>query len=162
MNNTFDSLFNLLCRHQVASLLLLTSALALLLWLALLRPQRVELYALREELQVLEQTRQHLRVQSGSLPDEPELRAQLDELTLRSSSSGGSLENILVARGAQLEQWQPDAQPRTLTLKMGWQQFQPLFAELTADTFAFPAAFLLEAQQGLLRAQLWLEDEDVS
>ncbi|RKJ84739.1 hypothetical protein D7S44_18310 [Pantoea piersonii] len=89
------------------------------------------------------------------------LRAQLTDIADHSDAPRAvPLETLLAARGSQLEAWQPESEPRSVTLLLAWEQFQPLFADLASTEVPFPARFLLEARQGKVWARLWLEGDD--
>ncbi|MEC4256698.1 hypothetical protein VJV57_26165 [Escherichia coli] len=145
-------------------ILLMAAALSLLLicWIAILRPLKVAQSALLlslEQQQHSLQRRQHQLAQNPSLETLQQQWVQASA-QLRSASSAPALEALLAARGQQLEQWQPDAQPRALTLHLQWAQFQPLFAEMAKSSAPFPQRFQLAMQQTHLVAELWLEHED--
>ncbi|WP_371244547.1 hypothetical protein [Pantoea sp. KPR_PJ] len=135
---------------------------ALALWLMLIQPRRLAQQRVHAEVSLLEHAYQHQLMQLRALPAETQMHAQLAELARAPSLSTRSarLEALLAARGHQLEKWQPEAEPRMLTLQLAWPQFQPLFAELAQAATPFPSRFLLEAEQGRLRVSVWLEKQD--
>jgi len=111
----------------------------------------------------LTRTLQQRQQQWRQHPDNEVLQVQLAEIQRARSVSGTSglaLEAILAARRNQLEEWQPDAPSRVLTLHLQWPAFQSLFAELADASAPFPVHFLLLAQPQFLIAQLWLESDD--
>lgn len=162
MNNLREYWLHLSLRRQIATATVLLTVAALALWLLFIQPQRLAQQALRAELGVLEHAYQQQLAQLRALPAEALLRSQLASLARAPDASTRNLllEAILAARGNQLETWQPESEPRTLTLLLGWPQFQPLFAELAQAATPFPVRFLLEAQQGWLQASFWLENND--
>ncbi|CAK6488510.1 hypothetical protein PANNVG_00251 [Pantoea sp. Nvir] len=162
MNSVLERWFHLPLRQQTVTMAACCAVLALAVWLLLLRPQRLAQQALRADIARLEQQYQQRLAQLRTLPDEAQLRAQLAESALppEASSHAAPLDAVLAARGSQLEAWQPESEPRALTLLLGWEQFLPLFAELARTTTPSPARFLLEARQGKVQAKLWLESDD--
>lgn len=162
MNSVLERWLHLPLRAQIVIITACFAAAALALWLLLLRPQRLAQQALRADLARLEQSYQLQQAQLKTLPDAALLRAQLAEAARQPdpASRAAPLEAVLAARGSQLEAWRPESEPRALTLLLAWEQFQPLFAELARAAAPFPARFLLEARQGKVQAQLWLERDD--
>lgn len=141
------------------------ACLLMLSWLVWLRPELRALTAEQQRLKPLTTTLQLRQQQWRQNPPNALLQAQLISPAVRSASgasgtSGQAIEILLTSRRDQLEQWQPDTQPRTLTLHLQWQEFQPLFTELVQAAAPFPAHFLLLAQPEHLVAQLWLEPDD--
>lgn len=147
---------------RYGTLAAVASGVLLLSWLVWLRP---ELKALAAEQQRLDQLMKMLQLRQHQWSQNPPnalLQAQLIP-PVTPPSPGDSvqvIETLLASRRGQLEQWHPDAQPRTLTLHLQWQEFQPLFAELAQAAAPFPAQFQLFAQPQHLVAQLWLEADD--
>jgi len=162
MNSPVEYWLHLSLRRQIVIATAALAAVAVALWLLFIQPQRLAQQTLRAELSVLEHAYQHQLAQLNALPAETLLRSQLADLVHAPDASARSalLEAVLAARGNQLETWQPESEPRTLTLQLAWPQFQPLFAELAKAATPFPARFLLEAQQGRLQASFWLESND--
>ncbi|WP_337012359.1 HofO family protein [Pantoea sp. AS142] len=140
-----------------------SSGLLLLSWILWLRPQQQTLTAEQQALFELTRTLQQRQQEWRQNPDNTQLQAQLQSMQSArpaSGASGRAVEEILAARRSQLEEWQPDASSRTLTLHLQWQAFQSLFAELADAAAPFPVHFQLLAQPQFLVAQLWLEPED--
>jgi len=162
MNSVLERWLHLPLRRQIAILAACFAAATLALWLLLLRPQQLAQQALRADIARLEQAYQQQLAQLSALPDEALLRAQLADSARQTEapSRAAPLDAVLAARGSQLQAWQPESEPRALTLLLAWEQFQPLFAELARTTAPFPARFLLEARQGKVQAKLWLESDD--
>nr|WP_194710284.1 hypothetical protein [Pantoea agglomerans] len=140
----------------------LLSGLLLLSWILLLRPQQQALIAEQQTLLQLTRTLQLRQHQWRQNPDNAQLQAQLQSIQIArsASASGRAVEEILAARRNQLEEWQPDAPSRMLTLHLQWPAFQSLFAELAQASAPFPVHFQLLAQPQYLVAQLWLEPDD--
>ncbi|KIC87171.1 hypothetical protein RN49_09725 [Pantoea agglomerans] len=140
----------------------LLSGLLLLSWILWLRPQQQALIAEQQTLLQLTRTLQLRQNQWRQNPDNVQLQAQLQSIQMArsASASGRAVEEILAARRNQLEEWQPDAPSRMLTLHLQWPAFQSLFAELAQASAPFPVHFQLLAQPQYLEAQLWLEPDD--
>nr|WP_244639744.1 hypothetical protein [Pantoea agglomerans] len=134
----------------------------LLSWILWLRPQQQALIAEQQTLLQLTRTLQLRQHQWRQNPDNAQLQAQLQSMQIArsASASGRAVEEILAARRSQLEEWQPDAPSRMLTLHLQWPAFQSLFAELAQASAPFPVHFQLLAQPQYLVAQLWLEPDD--
>lgn len=147
---------------RYGTLAAVASALLILCWLMWLRPERQALVTQQQKLQQLTSQLQLRQRQWHQNPPNALLQAQL--LTQAASPSAVTsvqgVETVLASRRGQLEQWQPDARPRTLTLHLQWQSFQPLFAELAQAAAPFPARFRVLAQPQHLVVQLWLEPDD--
>jgi hypothetical protein len=140
----------------------LLSGLLLLFWILWLRPQQQALIAEQQTLLQLTRTLQLRQHQWRQNPDNAQLQAQLQSMQIARSASASrcAVEEILAARRSQLEEWQPDAPSRMLTLHLQWPAFQSLFAELAQASAPFPVHFQLLAQPQYLVAQLWLEPDD--
>ena len=138
----------------------LLSGLLLLSWILWLRPQQQALIAEQQTLLQLTRTLQLRQHQWRQNPDNAQLQLQSIQIARSASASGRAVEEILAARRNQLEEWQPDAPSRMLTLHLQWPAFQSLFAELADASAAFPVHFQLLAQPQFLVAQLWLEPDD--
>lgn len=139
--------------------------LLMLSWLVWLRPELTALAAEQQRLKPLTKKLQLRQQQWQQNPPNARLQAELIPPAARpasgaSATSGQAIEILLTSRRDQLEQWQPDIQPRTLTLHLQWLEFQPLFADLAQAAAPFPLHFLLLAQPQHLEAQLWLEPDD--
>ncbi|MDU6387369.1 MULTISPECIES: hypothetical protein [unclassified Pantoea] len=162
MNSALEWWLHLPLRRQIGIVAACFAAATLALWLLLLRPQQLAQKALRADIARLEQKYQQQMAQLNALPDETLLHAQLADSARQSeaSSRAAPLDAVLTARGSQLQAWQPETEPRALTLLLAWEQFLPLFAELARTTAPFPTRFLLEARQGKVQAKLWLESDD--
>lgn len=161
MNSVLERWLRLPLRGQIAMATACFVLATLMLWLLLVRPQRLAQQELRVDIARLEQSYQQQLAQLSALPAEALLRAQLTDIADHSDAPRAvPLETLLAARGSQLEAWQPESEPRSVTLLLAWEQFQPLFADLASTEVPFPARFLLEAHQGKVRARLWLESDD--
>lgn len=144
---------------------LAASMLLLLLpgWLLLLRPQQLAQQQLQQDLAALRSAARQYQLQLNQLPEPAALleRRQRAEAQLAAQPEGGSVETLLAERGEQLASWQPDAEPKQLSLHLNWDEFQPLFAHLQRlQPTPLPARFLLQADKDRLSAQLWLEIGD--
>lgn len=163
MNEWCDRWWQMAVLPRYGLLVALSSGLLLFSWLLWLRPQQQVLTAEKQELHRLSLTLQQRQQQWRQNPDNAQLQAQLQSMqTARPAwdASGRAVEEILAARRNQLEEWQPDAPSRTLTLHLQWPAFQSLFAELADASAPFPVHFQLLAQSQFLVAQLWLEPDD--
>ncbi|ORM53812.1 hypothetical protein HA41_07260 [Pantoea conspicua] len=147
---------------RYGTLAAVASALLILCWLMWLRPERQTLVTQQQKLQQLMSQLQLRQRQWHQNPPNALLQAQLLTQAAPPSAvtSVQGVETVLASRRGQLEQWQPDARPRTLTLHLQWQSFQPLFAELAQAAAPFPARFRVLAQPQHLVVQLWLEPDD--
>jgi len=147
---------------RYGTLAAVVSALLILCWLMWLRPERQALVNQQQKLQQLTSQLQLRQRQWHQNPPNALLQAQLLTQAAPPSAvtSVQGVETVLASRRGQLEQWQPDARPRTLTLHLQWQSFQPLFAELAQAAAPFPARFRVLAQPQHLVVQLWLEPDD--
>lgn len=137
--------------------------LVLLAWLLLLRPQQQAQQQLQQKLAGLKQKAQQRQLQLNQPPALSTLlqQQQQTEAQLAASTHSGSLEALLAARGDQLASWQPDGEPKQLSLSLSWREFQPLFSQLqTLQPAPLPARFLLQAEKDRLLALLWLEVKD--
>lgn len=161
MNSVLERWLRLPLRGQIAMATACFVLATLVLWLLLVRPQRLAQQELRVDIARLKQSYQQQLAQLSALPAEALLRAQLADIAGHSDAPRAApLEALLAARGSQLEAWQPESEPRSLTLLLAWEQFQPLFADLASTEVPFPVRFLLEARQGKVWARLWLESDD--
>ncbi len=163
MSEWWDRWWQMDALPRYGLLAVLSSGLLLLSWLLWLRPHQQALTAEKQELHKLSRTLQQRQQQWRQNPDNAQLQAQLQSMQIARSTPGASgraVEAILAARRNQLEEWQPDAPSRTLTLHLQWPAFQSLFAELADASAAFPVHFQLLAQPQFLVAQLWLEPDD--
>lgn len=147
---------------RYGTLAAVASALLILCWLMWLRSERQALVNQQQKLQQLTSQLQLRQRQWHQNPPNALLQAQLLTQAAPPSAvtSVQGVETVLASRRGQLEQWQPDARPRTLTLHLQWQSFQPLFAELAQAAAPFPARFRVLAQPQHLVVQLWLEPDD--
>lgn len=82
------------------------------------------------------------------------------QMPQRGSAASASLEQLVNTRGAQLQNWQPQAQPSELVLQLEWREFMPLFSELAGTAQPVPQRFSLRSGARLLTAELWLEQSD--
>lgn len=163
MNEWWDRWWQMAAVPRYGVLAALSSGLLLLSWILWLRPQQQALTTEQQALLLLTRTLQQRQQQWHQNPDNTQLQAQLQAMKIArpaSAASGLAVETILAARRYQLEEWQPDAPSRTLTLHLQWPAFQSLFAELADASAPFPLHFQLLAQPQFLVAQLWLESDD--
>ena len=143
-------------------LLMLSLGLFALTWIVLLRPQQQMREAQARQLEQMRQQQQQRLQQLASLPAIDVLQSEISQLQQPTKDAGTqqTLERIVAARGSQLEAWHPDSQPQQLQLRLAWPQFLPLFSELASTRLAVPQRFQLQAEQGVLNTQLWLESDD--
>lgn len=162
MSEWWDRWWQMAAIARYGLLAALLSGLLLLSWILWLRPQQQALIAEQQTLLQLTRTLQLRQNQWRQNPDNVQLQAQLQSIQIArsASASGRAVEEILAARRNQLEEWQPDAPSRMLTLHLQWPAFQSLFAELAQASAPFPVHFQLLAQPQYLEAQLWLEPDD--
>jgi len=163
VNEWWDRWWQMAAFARYGSLAALSSGLLLLSWILWLRPQQQALTAEQQTLLQLTRTLQQRQQQWRQNPNNAQLQARLQSMQIArsaSDASGHAVEEILAARLSQLEEWQPDAPSRTLTLHLQWPAFQSLFAELARASAPFPVHFQLLAQPQYLVAQLWLEPDD--
>ena len=162
MSEWWDRWWQMAAIARYGLLAALLSGLLLLSWILWLRPQQQALIAEQQTLLQLTRTLQLRQNQWRQNPDNVQLQAQLQSIQMArsASASGRAVEEILAARRNQLEEWQPDAPSRMLTLHLQWPAFQSLFAELAQASAPFPVHFQLLAQPQYLEAQLWLEPYD--
>ena len=139
---------------------LVAAAVLLLLWLLLLQPQQQELAQQRTALTAL--TAQQSQLQQALQPSVATLTQEIAMLQMpqRGSAASASLEQLVNTRGAQLQNWQPQAQPSELVLQLEWREFMPLFSELAGTAQPVPQRFSLRSGARLLTAELWLEQSD--
>jgi len=162
MNELFQRWLMLTLMRRLAWLCLLYLACGVLAWWLLLRPQQL---AQAVQLRQLEQLRQQQHQRQQQLAAQPAPAALQSEIAVlqqpeMKAQEPRALESIVAARGNQLEAWHPDNQPQQLQLRLNWTQFLPLFSELANTELAVPQRFQLQAEQGVLNAQLWLEGDD--
>lgn len=167
MNELIQRWLQLSLTWRMLSLLLLALLLLALAWLLLLRPQQQRFSALQQQLSQLAQQHQQRRQQHqqrrqqlDARPAIERLQAEIATLQPLAAAASVSLEQLVAARGSQLEAWHPDSQPQQLALRLSWPQFLPLFSGLAATALAVPQRFQLQAEQGVLRTELWLESDD--
>jgi len=163
MNEGWERWWQMAAVPRYGLLAVLASGLLLLCWIVWLRPQQQALAAEQQALLQLNRTLQQRQQLWRQHPDNAQLLAQIGSMQLTTSASGssdGAVEAILAARHHQLEEWQPDAPSRTLTLHLQWPAFQSLFTEFAGAAAPFPVHFQLLAQPHHLVAQLWLEPDD--
>ena len=159
MSDWWDRWWQMAAIARYGLLVALSSGLLLLFWILWLRPQQQALIAEQQTLLQLTRTLQLRQHQWRQNPDNAQLQS-MQIARSASTASGGAVEEILAARRSQLEEWQPDAPSRMLTLHLQWPAFQSLFAELAQASAPFPVHFQLLAQPQYLVAQLWLEPDD--
>ncbi|BAN98902.1 hypothetical protein E05_41360 [Plautia stali symbiont] len=99
-------------------------------------------------------------LQLHARPAIEQLQAEIATLQPAATAASVSLELLVAARGNQLEAWHPDSQPQQLALRLSWTQFLPLFSGLAATALAVPQRFQLQAEQGMLHSEFWLESDD--
>ncbi|MDH2069158.1 hypothetical protein [Pantoea sp. GD03673] len=163
MNEWWDRWWQMAAVPRYGMLAAVSSGLLLLSWVFWLRPQQQALIVEQQTLTQLNRTLDQRQQQWHQNPDNAQLQAQLQAMQNArpaSGASGRAVEAILAARRHQLEEWQPDAPSRTLTLHLQWQPFQSLFAEFADASVPFPVHFQLLSQPQHLVAQLWLEPDD--
>ncbi|MEB5974064.1 HofO family protein [Pantoea dispersa] len=160
MNELIQRWLQLSLTWRMLSLLLLALLLLALAWLLLLRPQQQRSSALQQQLSQLAQQYQQRQQQLDARPTIERLQAEIAALQPLAAAASVSLEQLVAARGSQLEAWHPDSQPQQLALRLSWPQFLPLFSGLAATALAVPQRFQLQAEQGVLRTELWLESDD--
>ncbi|MFT4270782.1 MAG: hypothetical protein QM578_07220 [Pantoea sp.] len=161
MNEGLQRLMHLALPWRAALLLALPLLVLALGWLVVLLPQQ-QMRAGQERQLVQQAQLEQQRLQRLALhPPVAELLVEISELQQPATFSPPQLlETLLAARGTQLEAWQPESQPQHIVLKLNWQQFTPLFAELAHTALPVPERFQLQADQGTLMTQLWLESRD--
>ena len=139
---------------------LVVATMLLLLWLLQLRPQHQALAQQRTALAEL--TVQQRQLQQALHPSIDSLATEIAKLQARQreSATTSSLEQLVNTRGAQLQNWQPQAQPSELVLQLEWREFMPLFSELAGTAQPVPQRFSLRSGARLLTAELWLEQSD--
>ncbi|MCL9648175.1 MULTISPECIES: hypothetical protein [Pantoea] len=139
---------------------LVAAAVLLLLWLLLLQPQQQALAQQRTALTAL--SAQQSQLQQALQPSVATLTQEIAMLQMpqRGSAASASLEQLVNTRGAQLQNWQPQAQPSELVLQLEWREFMPLFSELAGTAQPVPQRFSLRSGARLLTAELWLEQSD--
>ncbi|WP_343551581.1 hypothetical protein [Pantoea sp.] len=162
MNDLLQRWLMLTLPLRIGWLALLSLVILMLVWLVMIRPQQ-QVHASQQRQ--LEQMRQQQQQRQQKLAALPALDALHTEIALLQQPASGvearqTLESIVAARGAQLEAWHPDSQPQQLQLRLAWPQFIPLFSELASTTLPVPQRFQLQAEQGVLNTQLWLENDD--
>lgn len=162
MNDLLQRWLMLTLPLRIGWLGLLSLMILILVWLVMIRPQQ-QVHATQQRQ--LEQMQQLQLQRQQKLATLPALNALQTEIALLQQPASGAearqtLENIVAARGAQLEAWHPDSQPQQLQLRLLWPQFLPLFNELASTTLPVPQRFQLQAEQGVLNTQLWLENDD--
>lgn len=162
MNDLLQRWLMLTLPLRMAWLLMLSLLLFVLVWLALLRPQQQMREAQDRQLNQQRQQQQQRQQKLASLPAIDALQIEIAMLQQPATDVGvlQTLETIVAARGKQLEAWHPDSQPQQLQLRLIWSQFLPLFSELASTALPVPQRFQLQADQGVLNTQLWLESED--
>ncbi len=162
MNELLQRWLMLTLLWRMAWLCALSLALSMLVWLLLLRPNQQMQAAQYRQLEQMQQQQHQRQQQLAAQPTIASLQSEIAALQppIVAADEKQTLEAIVAARGNQLEAWHPDNQPQQLQLKLEWVQFLPLFSELAHTTLAVPQRFQLQAEQGALHTQLWLEDED--
>ncbi|NIE72529.1 hypothetical protein F3J39_16850 [Pantoea sp. Acro-807] len=107
-------------------------------------------------------TAQQSQLQQALQPSVATLSLEIAMLQMpqRGSAASASLEQLVNTRGAQLQNWQPQAQPSELVLQLEWREFMPLFSELAGTAQPVPQRFSLRSGARLLTAELWLEQSD--
>lgn len=160
MSSGFQFWLQLAVPFRYGSLLGAASGLFFVAWWTVLAPQRQALDAAGHQLAQQQQRLQQQQVQRARHPDIDVLEAELAQAATRQPAAQLTLEAIIAERGAQLEAWLSDEQPRALTLHLQWSQFQPLFTALSQSATAFPGRFQLTAHPAHLVAQLWLDADE--
>ncbi|HBZ15171.1 hypothetical protein ACIP6T_21910 [Pantoea sp. NPDC088449] len=162
MNDLLQRWLTLTLPWRIAGAMLPSLLLFALAWLVLLRPQQLMREAQERKIEQMEQQQQQRQQKLTSLPSIAALEAEIVALQqpVTGSEAPQTLEKIVAARGKQLEAWQPDSQPQQLQLRLIWPQFLPLFSELASTSLPVPQRFQLQAEQGVLNTQFWLESDD--
>lgn len=160
MNNVMQYWLQLAWPLRYLSLLVAVFCLFLIAWWTMLQPQRQAADEVRHQLAQQQQRLQQHQIHLAQHPPIDVLQAQLRQEGAKEPAAQLTLEAIIAERGAQLEQWLAEEQPRTLTFHLQWAQFQPLFSELSQSATAFPERFQLIAHPAHLVAQLWLESNE--
>lgn len=162
MNDLLQRWLMLILPLRIAWLVLLSLMILILAWLLMIRPQQQVHASQQRQLEQMWQQQQQRQQKLATLPAMDVLQTEIALLQQPASGdeAGQTLESIVAARGAQLEAWHPDSQPQQLQLRLLWPQFLPLFSELASTTLPVPQRFELQAEQGVLNTQLWLESED--
>lgn len=161
MNEGLQRLMRLALPWRIVLLLALSLMVLALGWLVVLLPQQQTHTGQERQLMQQTQLEQQRQQQLALHPPVADLLAEISALQQPATSRPPQLlEALLAARGAQLEAWQPESQPQHIVLKLDWQQFTPLFAELAHTALPVPERFQLQADQGTLMTQLWLESSD--
>lgn len=162
MNELLQRWLMLTLPLRIVWLLILSLLLFALTWIVLLRPQQQMHEAQARQLEQMRQQQQQRLKQLASLPAIDVLQLEISQLQqpMKDAVSQQTLERIVAARGSQLEAWHPDSQPQQLQLRLIWPQFLPLFRELANTRLPVPQRFQLQASQGVLNTQLWLESDD--
>jgi pilus assembly protein HofO len=147
---------------RMAWLMMMSMLLLGLAWLMLLHPQQQRLDIQQRQLAQMHNQQTQRQQKLDSLPAIDALHSEIALLQQPANITEiqPTLEMIVAARGTQLEAWQPDSQPQQLQLRLQWPQFLPLFSELASTTLPVPQRFQLQAEQGVLNTQLWLESDD--
>jgi pilus assembly protein HofO len=162
MNELLQRWLMLTLPLRMVWLLMLSLLLFALMWIVLLRPQQQMREVQARQLEQMRQQQQQRLKQLASLPAIDALQSEISLLQQpkKDADAHQTLERIVVARGNQLEAWHPDSQPQQLQLRLIWPQFLPLFSELANTRLPVPQRFQLQAEQGVLNTQLWLESDD--
>lgn len=162
MNDLLQRWLMLTLPLRIVALLLLSLLLFALMWWVVLRPQQQMHEAQQQQLGKMRQQQQQRLQQLALFPAIELLQDEIATLQQPEPDVAAqqTLETIVAARGSQLEAWHPDSQPQQLQLRLIWPQFLPLFSELATTRLAVPQRFQLQAEQGVLNTQLWLESDD--
>ncbi|WP_455846369.1 HofO family protein [Pantoea agglomerans] len=162
MNELLQRWLMLILPLRLLWLMMLSLLLFALMWFLLLRPQQQMREAQERQLEQMRQQQQQRLQQLASRPTIDALQSEISLLQQPTNGEGNqqTLERIVAARGNQLEAWHPDSQPQQLQLRLIWPQFLPLFSELAITRLPVPQRFQLQAEQGVLNTQFWLESDD--
>ena len=164
MNDAITRWLQLPLLAKVGTLAGCTLLLILLIGVLLIRPRQQAQQQLKQRQDALQQQAQLRQHQLAQYPMLSTLQQQLQQLQTRLTtpvSAPLTLETLLAERGQQLASWQPDTAPQQLALQLRWSEFQPLFSQLNRlHPTPQAARFLLQADNGRLLAQLWLEITD--
>ncbi|ORM67806.1 hypothetical protein [Pantoea rwandensis] len=162
MNESLLHWLALSLSKRIACLMMMSFVLLTLAWFALLYPQQQRLDSQTQEQEDVGLQLQQRQHQLAVRPSIEALEIEIARLLQPASENAErqTLENVVTARGTQLENWQPGSQPQQLQLRVQWSQFLPLFGELALARLSVPDRFELSAEQGALKTLLWLEDGD--
>lgn len=149
---------------RMACLIVASALLLALAWWVLLRPLQQRHDVLVRQQDDMTQQVQLRQQQLAARPSIIRLQSEIAVLLQPAMENVArqTVENLVAARGTQLESWQPVSQPQQLHLRLDWPQFLPLFDELAQAHVSVPQRFELRTEKGALITQMWLEDENAN